>query len=85
MMLLGCLHPPGGACALLAATATPVIEEQGLGFVLLPVAVNTFALLLIAVGVNTLTGRPYPHRPPPPAPTGRATELGVQPATSPSP
>ena len=47
---------------------------------LLPVAVNTFALLLIAAGVNTLTGRPYPHRPPPPAPTGRATELGVQPA-----
>lgn len=80
MMLLGCLHPPGGACALLAATATPVIEEQGLAFVLLPVAVNTFALLLIAAGVNTLTGRPYPHRPPPAAPAGPATELGVQPA-----
>jgi CBS domain-containing membrane protein len=78
MMLLGCLHPPGGACALLAATATPVIEEQGLAFVLLPVAVNTVALLAIAVAVNTLTGRPYPHRPAPPSTEGASATLGVQ-------
>lgn len=76
MMILRCLHPPGGACALLAATATPVIEEQGLAFVALPVAVNTVALLLVALAVNNLTGRRYPHRPPTPAP-GPEDALGV--------
>lgn len=64
MMLLGCLHPPGGACALVAATATPPIHEQGLAFIAMPVGVNTLALLLVAVAVNNLTGRRYPHRPP---------------------
>jgi CBS domain-containing membrane protein len=78
MMLLRCLHPPGGACALLAATATPVIDEQGLAFAALPVAVNTVALLLVAVAVNNLTGRRYPHRAAAPvAPTGAAAELGI--------
>lgn len=77
MMLLGCLHPPGGACALLAATATPAIHDHGPLFVITPVAVNTVALLAIAVLVNNLTGRRYPHRPPAPAPPGPATELGI--------
>lgn len=77
MMLLGCLHPPGGACALLAATATPAIHDQGPLFVLTPVAVNTVALLAIAIVVNNLTGRRYPHRPPAPVPSGPATELGI--------
>lgn len=77
MMLLGCLHPPGGACALLAATATPAIHDQGPLFVMTPVAVNTMALLAIAILVNNLTGRRYPHRPPAPAPPGPATELGI--------
>lgn len=77
MMLLNCLHPPGGACALLAATATPAIHEQGPLFVMTPVAVNTVALLLVAIAVNNLTGRRYPHRPPAPAPTGAAAELGI--------
>ncbi|HYG92916.1 MAG TPA: HPP family protein [Nocardioides sp.] len=77
MMLLRCLHPPGGACALLAATATPVIEEHGLAFVVLPVAVNTVALLLMAVVVNNATGRRYPHRPPAPPTTGATAALGL--------
>ncbi|KRA29462.1 MULTISPECIES: HPP family protein [unclassified Nocardioides] len=77
MMLLNCLHPPGGACALLAATATPVIHDQGPLFVLTPVAVNTLALLVIAVAVNNLTGRRYPHRPPATAPATAASELGI--------
>lgn len=77
MMLLGCLHPPGGACALLAATATPEIHEQGILFVVTPVAVNALVLLLVAVAVNNLTGRRYPHRPAPPTLPGAATELGI--------
>jgi CBS domain-containing membrane protein len=77
MMLLGCLHPPGGACALLAATATPAIHEQGPLFVLSPVAVNTVVLLLVAIAVNNLTGKRYPHQPPPAAPAGPAAALGI--------
>src|SRR5688572_18300534 len=77
MMLLRCLHPPGGACALLAATATPAIEAQGIAFAAVPVAVNTVALLLVAVAVNNLTGRRYPHRAPvaPRPATAAAAEL----------
>lgn len=77
MMLLGCLHPPGGACALLAATATPAIDQHGYAFVALPVAVNTLALLAAAVAVNNLTGRRYPHRPAPAPAPGPAEELAV--------
>lgn len=77
MMLLGCLHQPGGACALLAATATPEIHEQGILFVLTPVAVNALVLLVVAIAVNNLTGRRYPHRPAPPTPPSAATELGI--------
>jgi CBS domain-containing membrane protein len=61
MMLLGCLHPPGGACALFAAVGSPVVQKQGFAFALWPVAVNTAALLLVAIAVNNLTGRRYPH------------------------
>jgi CBS domain-containing membrane protein len=79
MMLLRCLHPPGGACALLAATATPAIEAQGIAFAAVPVAVNTVALLLVAVAVNNLTGRRYPHRAPvaPRPATAAAAELAL--------
>lgn len=72
MMLLRCLHPPGGACALLAATATPVIDEQGLAFAALPVAVNATMLMVVAMAVHGLTGSRYPHRAPTPAPVTAA-------------
>ncbi|MDP3893520.1 HPP family protein [Nocardioides sp.] len=80
MMLLGCLHPPGGACALVAATATPAIDAQGFAFAALPVAVNTAALLVVALAVNNATGRRYPHRPPAVAGAepGAPEPLGVQ-------
>ena len=69
MMGLRCLHPPGGACALFAATASPVVHHQGLLFAVFPVAVDTVFLLLVAIVVNNVTGRRYPHRPAPaPAP-----------------
>ncbi|WP_435771079.1 HPP family protein [Nocardioides sp. SYSU DS0651] len=78
MMLLRCLHPPGGACALLAATATPAIHEQGALFVLTPVAVNAVALLAVALVVNNATGHRYPHRPAAPAAPGAAADLGIR-------
>lgn len=76
MMLLRCLHPPGGACALLAATASPAVYDRGLLFVAAPVAINTLALLAVAVAVNNATGRSYPHRAPV-VPAGPAAELGL--------
>lgn len=69
MLLLRCLHPPGGASALLAVLA-------GMGdarFALFPVLAN--ALLLVAAGVvfNRATGRAYPHQQVA-RPTGRARD-----------
>ena len=58
MFLLRCLHPPGGATALLAVL-TGMTEPR---FVLFPVLAN--GLLLVAAGMayNRATGRAYPHR-----------------------
>ncbi len=57
MFALRCLHPPGGAAALLAV----LTHASAFEFVLFPVLTN--CVLLVAVGMvyNTLTGRPYPH------------------------
>lgn len=63
MMTLGCLHPPGGACALFAAVGAKAIKSQGFAFALWPVGANTAALLVVAIVVNNLTGRSYPHVP----------------------
>jgi CBS domain-containing membrane protein len=57
MFLLGCLHPPGGASALLVVL-TQTTDPQ---FVLFPVLLNAIALTVAGVLFNTLTGRPYPH------------------------
>jgi CBS domain-containing membrane protein len=58
MFLLRCLHPPGGAAALLAATT-----GVGLHFLVFPVLANCVLLVLAGVVYNSLTGRRYPHRP----------------------
>ncbi|WPP01649.1 HPP family protein [Pseudomonas sp. HR96] len=58
VMLLGrCLHPPGGAAALLTVLA----GNSRWQFALNPVLVDS--LLLVAAGLiyNNLTGRPWPH------------------------
>lgn len=63
MSLARCLHPPGGACALLCALgATGKVPWDWTWMA--PIAANV--LLLCAVGwlYNNLTGHPWPHRPP---------------------
>lgn len=73
MMLLRCVHPPGGACALFAAAAAPVVHHQGFLFPVFPIAVNTAFLIGVGLAVNNLTGRRYPHVPalaPPPSRPG---------------
>jgi CBS domain-containing membrane protein len=77
MMLLRCLHPPGGACALFASVGAPAVHQQGFAFAVFPVAVNTVVLLVIAIAVNNLTGRRYPH-----VPAAAPAGVGSDPAPS---
>lgn len=62
MSLCRCLHPPGGACALVGALGGPAIAAHGWIGLLLPLALNLVALLVVAWVYNTLTGHPWPHR-----------------------
>jgi CBS domain-containing membrane protein len=58
MFGLRCLHPPGGACAVLVVLG-------GIGdplFALQPVLLNSLLLVLAGVAYNRRTGRAYPQR-----------------------
>lgn len=57
MFMLRCLHPPGGATALLAVLS----GWPDYGHALFPVAVDSLLLVLGGVAFNSLTGRSYPH------------------------
>ena len=57
MFATRCLHPPGGAAALLSA-----MGGVSLSFALFPVAVNSLLLVAAGMAYNGLTGRRYPHR-----------------------
>lgn len=58
MQLLRCVHPPGGATALVAVIGGTAVQDLGYGFVLLPVLVNTAIIFLVAVLANA----PFPWR-----------------------
>jgi len=58
MFALRCLHPPGGACALLMV----MVGMHDASFALHPVLVNSTLLMLAGVAYNRATGRPYPQR-----------------------
>jgi len=56
-----CLHPPGGATALIAVIGGDDIHAMGYGFVVEPVMLNAISLLLVALLFNNLIGsRRYP-------------------------
>lgn len=57
MFALRCLHPPGGAAALLMVL-TGMLDWH---FAFVPVALNSLLLVLAGMAYNTLTGRRYPH------------------------
>ena len=65
-----CLHPPGGASALL--TVLSGVTDPA--FALFPVAVNSLLLVAAGVAYNRATGRDYPHRQP-----GAATPAATAP------
>jgi CBS domain-containing membrane protein len=65
MLLLRCLHPPGGATALmmvLGGVADPA-------FALFPVMLNSALLVACGIAYNNATGRSYPHLPLSPVPS----------------
>lgn len=63
MSLARCLHPPGGACALLAALgATGKVPWDWTW--MLPILANVVLLCGFGWLWNNLTGHPWPHRPP---------------------
>lgn len=70
MSLARCLHPPGGACALVGALGSPVVTSDGWIALLVPLALNLGALLAMGWLYNNLTGHSWPHRMPsvPPSP-----------------
>lgn len=62
MSLLRCLHPPGGASALTAVIGSEAIHAAGYAFALVPVALNSICLVLLALLFHKFTGHSYPHR-----------------------
>lgn len=71
MFALRCLHPPGGATALLVI----LLHVTSYRFALFPVLANSLLLVLTGILYNNLTGRHYPHaqrsQAPPPAEPSR--------------
>ena len=63
MSLLRCLHPPGGAAALTAVIGSQGIHAAGFGFAVVPVGINSIALVGLAMLFHRLSGRSYPHKP----------------------
>lgn len=66
MLLARCLHPPGGACALVGALAAAATPGDALGL-LLPLGANLAGLVVVGWAYNTLTGHAWPHHAPPTA------------------
>ncbi|MBY4895500.1 HPP family protein [Cupriavidus sp. AU9028] len=87
MFQLHCVHPPAGAIAVAGVFGGPEIAKLGFGFAVVPVAINAMLLLLLALALNNLMGRRYPHRPiappghgtsdPPPARRGGITRADL--------
>ena len=62
MHLLKCLHPPGGATALIAVIGSSRIHDLGYLYAVVPAASGAAIMLTIALIVNNLSsGRRYPE------------------------
>jgi len=61
MAVLRCVHPPGGAAALLAVVGGKDIQALGYQFVITPVLINVVIMLIATYLINNfLLRRPYP-------------------------
>lgn len=54
MHYMRCIHPPGGATALAAVIGGPDVHALGYHYVVMPVMINVFAILSMAVAFNAL-------------------------------
>ena len=54
MHFLRCIHPPGGATALLTLLGGPEVSAVGYQFMLTPLAINLLILALMALSLNKL-------------------------------
>ena len=61
MSLARCLHPPGGACALLCALGAAGAEQWS-WWHMWPIAANVFALVVVGWAYNNFTGHAWPHK-----------------------
>ncbi|MFA7553503.1 MAG: HPP family protein [Spongiibacteraceae bacterium] len=82
MHLCRCIHPPGGATALVAVVGGDSIQQLGYSYLLMPVLVNCFIILIVALIFNNcFAWRRYPlstmHYHPHP-PIGQATPLPIE-------
>ena len=62
MSLTRSLHPPGGAAALTAVIGGTAVTQSGFWFPLVPVALNSIALVCVGLIFHRLARRTYPHR-----------------------
>jgi len=61
MHLTGCVHPPGGATALVAVIGSPAIHALGYQYVITPILLNTLIIFFTAVIFNSFfPWRRYP-------------------------
>jgi CBS-domain-containing membrane protein len=78
MYYLRCIHPPGGATALVAVIGGADVHTLGYAFVAAPVLLNALVMLVIAVAFNALfRWRMYPaylHRLRAPEPTTQSRD-----------
>jgi CBS domain-containing membrane protein len=58
MITLRCLHPPGGAAAVLVALG----GVRDFHFALVPISLDSLLLVLAGMAYNRVTGKTYPHR-----------------------
>ena len=88
MSFMRCLHPPGGAAALLGVMGIPPVGAAVALYPVIPMAVNSIVLVTAGLLFHRLSGRSYPHRVAKPIqPNTHATRdtpiqlrLGIQPA-----
>jgi CBS domain-containing membrane protein len=63
MHLTRTLHPPGGATALIAVIGSSKVHDLGYLYVLSPILLGAFLMLIVALIVNNLSNDPKRHYP----------------------
>lgn len=87
MSLTRCLHPPGGAAALLGVMGIPSTGAVVTLYPVVPMAVNSILLVTMGLLFHRLSNRRYPHGAEQPKPNPHATRdvpiqwrVGIQPS-----